>query len=149
MEVANTIAKRATCDPGDPLSLPAISKSWSPVMWVLRLFPARDEVGHCLRRSSMRRLGANHCVRTVHAEQNAICQAAGLALHSKAQPLLPHDPCRTCAMRLSTAAKRVVGEKNYHAGQESEAMFNQAHITLDYMNEESMAYKIRKANHPK
>jgi len=36
---------------------------------------------------------------------------------------------------------RVVCERKYHAGQESEQMFNDAGIQLDYFHEELQAYE--------
>lgn len=149
MEVANTIAKRATCDRGQSGCVIARNKQilvtgyvGSPVG-----FPHCDEVGHLFKKV-IHEDGSvtNHCVRTVHAEQNAICQAARLGIALEGATLYCRmTPCRTCAMLIiNCGIKRVVCEKKYHAGQESEEMFNQAHITLDYMNEEIMAYKNQK-----
>ena len=64
-------------------------------------------------------------MRTVHAEQNAICQAAklGIAL-DKATLYGKMTPCRACAMMIiNCGITRVVCEKKYHAGEESEEMF--------------------------
>ena len=45
-------------------------------------------------------------------------------------------PCRTCAMLIiSCGIKRVVCEKKYHAGAESEEMFKTVGIQLDYFDE--------------
>ena len=81
-------------------------------------------------------------MRTVHAEQNAICQAAkrGVALEG-ATVYVSMTPCRTCAMLLiNIGVKRVVAEKKYHAGSESEEMFKKAGIKLEFLNEEVMEY---------
>jgi deoxycytidylate deaminase, putative len=64
-------------------------------------------------------------MRTVHAEQNAICQAAklGIAL-DKSTLYCKMTPCRACAMMIiNCGITRVVCEKKYHAGEESEEMF--------------------------
>ena len=64
-------------------------------------------------------------MRTVHAEQNAICQAAklGIAL-DKATLYCKMTPCKACAMMIiNCGITRVVCEKKYHAGEESEEMF--------------------------
>lgn len=64
-------------------------------------------------------------MRTVHAEQNAICQAAklGIAL-DKSTLYCKMTPCRACAMMIiNCGITRVVCEKKYHAGKESEEMF--------------------------
>jgi len=44
-------------------------------------------------------------------------------------------PCRTCAMLIiSCGIKRVVCEKKYHAGKESEKMFEEAGIEIEYFD---------------
>ncbi len=84
-----------------------------------------------------------HCVRTVHAEQNAICQAAkrGVSLDG-ATVYINMTPCRTCAMLLiNTGVVRIVSQNKYHAGQESEEMFKKAKIKLEFINTEVVKYK--------
>lgn len=58
----------------------------------------------------------NHCVRTVHAEMNALIQAArrGHAVEG-ASAYVTNMPCTTCAKALVTAGiKRVVVFSDYH-----------------------------------
>ncbi len=140
MEVARTIAKRATCDRGKSGCVIARDNQilvtgyvGSPVG-----FPHCDDVGHQMKKM-VHEDGSetNHCVRTVHAEQNAICQAArhGIPL-AGATVYCKMTPCRTCAMLIiNCGITRVVCEKKYHAGAESEAMFKTANITLEYVEE--------------
>jgi len=138
MEVARTIAKRATCDRGRSGCVVARDKQilvtgyvGSPVG-----FPHCDEVGHQLKKT-VHEDGTitQHCVRTVHAEQNAICQAARLGISIQGGTLYCRmTPCRTCAMLLiNCGIVRVVCERQYHAGAESEEMFRQAGIQLEYV----------------
>ncbi len=140
MEVARTIAKRATCDRGKSGCVIARDNQilvtgyvGSPVG-----FPHCDDVGHQMKKM-IHEDGSetNHCVRTVHAEQNAICQAArhGIPL-AGATVYCKMTPCRTCAMLIiNCGITRVVCEKKYHAGAESEAMFKTANIQLEYVEE--------------
>ncbi len=140
MEVARTIAKRATCDRGKSGCVIARDNQilvtgyvGSPVG-----FPHCDDVGHQMKKM-VHEDGSetNHCVRTVHAEQNAICQAArhGIPL-AGATVYCKMTPCRTCAMLIiNCGITRVVCEKKYHAGAESEAMFKTANIQLEYVEE--------------
>ncbi len=140
MEVARTIAKRATCDRGKSGCVIARDNQilvtgyvGSPVG-----FPHCDDVGHQMKKM-IHEDGSetNHCVRTVHAEQNAICQAArhGIPL-AGATVYCKMTPCRTCAMLIiNCGITRVVCEKKYHAGAESEAMFQTANIQLEYVEE--------------
>ena len=83
-----------------------------------------------------------HCVRTVHAEQNAICQAARRGISIDGATLYCRmTPCRTCAMLIiNCGITRVVCEKKYHAGEESEKMFAEVGISLEYVDEEVLKY---------
>ena len=83
-----------------------------------------------------------HCVRTVHAEQNAICQAAKLGISLDGATLYCRmTPCRVCAMLIiNCGIKRVVCEKKYHAGAESEEMFKMAGVQLEFFSEDVMKY---------
>jgi dCMP deaminase len=82
-------------------------------------------------------------MRTVHAEQNAVCQAAkqGISIRG-ASIYLRMTPCRTCAMLLiNCGITRVVCEKKYHAGSESEEMFKTAGVELVYKYDEVLRYE--------
>ena len=75
-----------------------------------------------------------HCMRTIHAEQNAICQAARRGISIEGATIYTRmTPCRTCAMLIiNCGIKRVACERKYHAGEESERMFKEAGIRLDF-----------------
>ncbi len=50
-------------------------------------------------------------------------------------------PCRTCAMLLiNSGIKRVVCERKYHQGEESEKMFADAGIEITYKHDEVQKY---------
>ena len=145
MEIANTVAKRATCDRGRSGCVIARDKQLlvsgyvgSPVG-----LPHCDEVGHQMKKMIHEDDSVTqHCVRTVHAEQNAICQAAKLGMSLFGATLYCRmTPCRTCAMLIiNCGIVRVVCEKKYHAGAESEEMFKIAGVTLEYVNDEVLKY---------
>jgi dCMP deaminase len=146
MEIANTVSKRATCDRGRSGCVIVKDKQilvsgyvGSPVG-----LPHCDEVGHQMKKM-LHEDGSisEHCVRTVHAEQNAICQAAkrGIALDGGTL-YCRMTPCRVCAMLIiNCGIKRVVCEKKYHAGAESEEMFAKAGVQLEFFSEEILKYK--------
>lgn len=145
MEVCRAIAKRATCDRGKSGCVIARNNQILVTGYVGSPagFAHCDEVGHQMKKM-IHEDGSetNHCVRTVHAEQNAICQAAreGIAL-AGATVYCKMTPCRTCAMLLiNCGISRIVCEKKYHAGSESEAMFTQAGISLEYVDESVEQY---------
>jgi len=145
MEIANTVSKRATCNRGRSGCVIVKDRQilvsgyvGSPVG-----LPHCDEVGHQMKKM-LHEDGAisEHCVRTVHAEQNAICQAAkrGIALEGSTL-YCRMTPCRVCAMLIiNCGIKRVVCEKKYHAGTESEEMFAKAGVELEFFNEEVLKY---------
>jgi dCMP deaminase len=145
MEIANTVSKRATCNRGRSGCVIVKDRQilvsgyvGSPIG-----LPHCDEVGHQMKKV-LHEDGyiSEHCVRTVHAEQNAICQAAkrGIALDGSTL-YCRMTPCRVCAMLIiNCGIKRVVCEKKYHAGTESEEMFAKAEVELVFFNEEVLKY---------
>jgi dCMP deaminase len=146
MELAITAAKRATCDRGRSGCVIVRNKQVLVTGYVgspLGL-PHCDDVGHMFKKVTHEdgRI-TQHCVRTVHAEQNAICQAAKLGIALENGTLYCRmTPCRTCAMLIiNCGIKRVVCERKYHAGAESEEMFRQAGVTLDFIHDEVETYE--------
>lgn len=145
MEIAKTIAKRATCDRGRSGCVIAKNKQILCTGYVGSPagLPHCDEVWHQFKQMTHEDGSVtNHCVRTVHAEQNAICQAAKLWVSIEWATLYcKMTPCRTCAMLIiSCGIKKVVCEKKYHAGTESEAMFKEVWIELTYFDETVETY---------
>ena len=146
LEVMHALAKRATCSRGRTAcvivkdnQLIASGYVGSPPG-----LPHCDEVGHLMKKM-VNEDGSisDHCVRTIHAEQNAICQAArrGVSIEG-ATIYCKLAPCRTCAMLLiACGIKRVVAEFKYHSGGEAEEMMREAGIQIDYVNDEVLTYK--------
>ncbi len=137
MEVAKSIAKRATCD--RDRSGCVIAKNnrllvtwyvWSP-SWM----PHCDEIGHQFKQITHEDGSVtNHCMRTVHAEQNAICQAARSWIPIEWSTLYCKiTPCRTCSMLIiSSWIQKVVCEKRSDFWIESEQIFEQAWVQIFY-----------------
>lgn len=146
MEVCQAIAKRATCERGRSGCVIAKENQILVTGYVgsPKGMPHCDEVGHEFKQT-IHEDGkiTNHCVRTVHAEQNAICQAAKLGISLEDSTLYcKMTPCRTCAMLIiNCGIKRVVCEKKYHAGIESEEMFKKVGIPLEFFDESIEQYK--------
>ena len=145
MEVCHAIAKRATCNRGR--SGCVIEKDnqilvtgyvGAPVG-----LPHCDEVGHQIKKLTHEDgTVTEHCVRTVHAEQNAICQAAKRGISIDGATLFcKMTPCRTCAMMIiNCGIKRVVAEKRYHDCVDTVEMFKKAGVKLEHLNEEMEQY---------
>jgi dCMP deaminase len=83
-----------------------------------------------------------HFVRTTHAEQNAICQAAKLGIAIDGATIYcKMTPCLACAkMIINAGIKRVVCEKKYHDGADSEELFKKAKVELEILSEEIQKY---------
>lgn len=149
MEVMNSIAKRATCDRGRAGTVIVKDKQilatgyvGSPVG-----LPHCDDVGHDLRKSfNEDGTISQHCVRTVHSEQNAICQAAKRGVSIDGGTVYTRmTPCRVCAMLLiNSGVKRVYCERKYHTGIESEKMFKKAGVKIEYKFNEVQKYSNQK-----
>ena len=81
LEIANTVAKRATCDRGRSGCVIVKDRQILVTGYVGSPIGMShcDEVGHQLKQTVHEDgTTTTHCVRTIHAEQNALCQAAKL-----------------------------------------------------------------------
>lgn len=146
MSLADAAASRATCDRGR--SGCVIIKDRQVLVTGYVGSPKGlahcDNVGHQMK-TLVHEDGSKsqHCVRTVHAEQNALVQAAkrGVALEGSTL-YCKMTPCRVCAMLIINAGiVRVVCQKRYHAGAESEMMFKQAGVELEILDDEVEQYE--------
>ncbi len=146
MEIAHTVSKRATCDRGRSGCVIARDRQILVTGYVGSPIglPHCDDAGHQMKKI-LHEDGHTtmHCVRTVHAEQNAICQAARLGISISGATLYCRmTPCRVCAMLIiNCGIKRVVCEKKYHAGKESEKLFADAGVAIEYFTDEVLRYK--------
>ena len=146
LEVMHALAKRATCDRGRTACV-VVKDNQIVVSGYVGSppgLPHCDEVGHLMKKVVEEDGSVHeHCMRTIHAEQNALCQAAkrgvsvdGATLYCKLAP------CRTCAMLLIAAGiKRVVAEYKYHAGGEAEEMLKLAGVQVEYVHDETLEYQ--------
>lgn len=83
-----------------------------------------------------------HCIRTTHAEQNAISNAARFGVALEGSTLYCHmTPCYVCAKMIITAGvKRVVCNMDYHAGGRSKEIFKEAGVVYELVNEKTETY---------
>ena len=86
---------------------------------------------------------SEHCVRTAHAEQNAMAQAAKLGVSIDGAVLYCHMvPCYICAkILINSGIKKVVALKDYHRSQRTKEIFSEAGIKLQILNNEVEDYK--------
>ena len=145
LQLSDLVASRATCDRG---------KSGCVIVKDKRVLTTGyvgsppglahcDDVGHLLREVTYEDgKTKEHCVRTTHAEQNALCQAARYGISVEGATLYcKMEPCRVCAMLIiGVGINRVVCRKKYQAGQDTRDMFKEAGIELVVIENEEEKY---------
>jgi dCMP deaminase len=89
---------------------------------------------------------SKHCIRTTHAEQNAICQAARFGISLDGGTLyVKMAPCYTCAkMMINAGIKRVVCSQDYHASARSKEIFKEAGVKYELLNKALVTYSDMK-----
>jgi len=105
--------------------------------------PHCDEVGHEMHTvTNEDGTISRHCVRTIHAEQNAICEAARMGISLDGGTLYcKMTPCYTCAkMIINAGIKRLVCLQDYHAGERSKEIFKEAGIEYVLLTEIMTTY---------
>jgi dCMP deaminase len=111
--------------------------------------PHCDEVGHEMHTVTHENGEiTRHCIRTTHAEQNAICEAARMGISIDNAVLYCHmTPCYICAkMIINAGIKKVVCAQDYHASSRSKEIFQEAGIELILLSEKTETYKDMKIN---
>ena len=137
LELANAASSRATCDRGKSGCVIVRDKQVLATGYVGSPagLPHCDDVGHLMKKVIQENGEiSEHCLRTVHAEQNAICQAAKRGISIEGATVYTRmTPCRTCAMLLiNCGIKKVVCERKYQLAEESEQLLAEADIELVY-----------------
>ncbi|HCC50142.1 MAG: cell division protein DedD [Candidatus Jacksonbacteria bacterium RIFOXYC2_FULL_44_29] len=145
MEVARAVGKRATCDRGRSGCVIARDKQILVTGYVGAPagLPHCDELGHQMKTTTHEDgRQTQHCVRSTHAEQNAIVQAAKIGVAIAGGTLYcKMTPCFTCAkMIINAGIKRVVCENRYHDGADTDSMFRSAGVRLDYFDDSILRY---------
>ena len=145
LELVDQVAARATCDRG---------KSGCVVVREKRIIctgyvgspsgmPHCDDAGHYLKQIiDDDGTARQHCVRTVHAEQNAIVQAARYGLPLEGTTIYcSMEPCRVSAMLIaSSGVSRVVARRRYHAGGDTPEILSTAGVNLDIVEDAVETY---------
>jgi dCMP deaminase len=137
LELANAASSRATCDRGKSGCVIVRDKQVLATGYVGSPagLPHCDDVGHLMKKVIQENGEiSEHCLRTVHGEQNAICQAAKRGISIEGATVYQRmTPCRTCAMLLiNCGIKKVVCERKYQLAEESEQLLAEAGIELVY-----------------
>jgi len=149
MSITELVGSRGTCDRGRTGCIAVKDKRilvtgyvGSPVG-----LPHCDEVGHEMHKV-IKDDGteSRHCIRTIHAEQNAIAQASKTGIPLNGATFYTHMvPCYVCAKLLvNCGIKRVVSNMDYHASNETKRIFKESKIKLEILKNEVQKYKDMK-----
>jgi len=144
--MADYVGSRGTCDRGRSGCVITKDKRVISTGYVGSPpgLPHCDEVGHEMHTvENEDGTKSKHCVRTTHAEQNAIAQAARLGIALEGATLYcKMTPCYSCAkLIISAGIKRVVAMKDYHAGERSKEILKEGGVVLEILNKEIEKYE--------
>jgi dCMP deaminase len=149
MNIARAVGGRATCDRGRTGCVIVKDKHIISTGYVGAPAGCQscDDIGHEMN-TVIHEDGeqTKHCIRTTHNEQNAIAAAARFGVSTDGSTLYcMMTPCYTCAKLIINAGiKRVVAEKDYHAGARSKEIFKEAGVKYELLNEEVVTYSNMK-----
>ncbi len=145
LDLVKTVGSRGTCDRGRSGCVIAKDKRILATGYVGSPVGAKhcDEIGHemhTVKHADGKE--TQHCIRTAHAEQNAIANAARFGAALEGATLYCHmTPCYACAkMIINAGIKRVVCNMDYHAGERSKEVFKECGVAYELVNDEVQTY---------
>ncbi len=128
MNIAEQVATRSTCSRKNVGAVIVRDKTILSTGYngSLRGAPHCDEAGHDIEN--------DHCVRTVHAEANAVSQAAKNGVRIDASELyVTASPCLTCFKLVANSGIRTVYYKEFYRDERITDYARQSGVTLIYM----------------
>ena len=145
MKISEIVGTRATCDRGRTGTVVVKNKRILSTGYVGSPsgLPSCDEVGHEMH-TVIQTDGtkSQHCIRTTHAEQNALVQAARVGVSLEGATIYCHMmPCYVCAkMIINAGIVRLVCTKDYHASARSKEIFKEAEVEFSILTDETEIY---------
>ncbi|MAE13216.1 hypothetical protein CMO92_01505 [Candidatus Woesearchaeota archaeon] len=145
LDIVTSVAQRATCDRGKTASVIVKDKRILTTGYVgsPQGLPHCDEVGHLYKKVKHEDGHiSQHCVRTLHGEQNAILQAAKYGIPIQGSTIYCKlAPCPVCAMMIINAGiKRVVSKIGYHGAIDTPKIFKKAGVKFQILNKKIEEY---------
>ncbi len=144
LELVRTVGLRGTCDRGRSGCVIVKDNHILSTGYVGSPSGAQhcDDVGHDIHTVVNNSVESKHCVRTSHAEQNAIANAAKIGVALRGATIYCNmTPCYSCAYSIINAGvKRVVCNKDYHAAERSKNIFEECGITLEIFGNKMETY---------
>lgn len=135
MNIAEQVATRSTCDRKHVGAVIVRDKTILSTGYngSLRGAPHCDEIGHDM--------DGGHCVRTVHAEANAVAQAAKHGVMIEGSDIyVTASPCLTCFKLLANSGVRAVYYKEFYRDERITEYARQANIELVYMGSQQVPH---------
>ena len=145
LDLADMVGSRGTCDRGRSGCVISKDKRIISTGYVGAPpgLPHCDEVGHEMH-TVINEDGSQtrHCIRTAHAEQNAINNAARVGIATEGGTMYCKMlPCYKCAQSIINAGiVRLVPKKDYHGASRTKEIFKQAGIEFIVLNNEMESY---------
>lgn len=144
-QLAKLIGMRGTCDRGRAGSIVVKDKHILSTGYVGSAAGMShcDEIGHQMKKVTHEdKTESWHCTRTIHAEQNAIAQAARFGTSLDGSTIfVKMEPCAVCAkMIVNSGIKRVVAQYQYHAAKESRQIFKKCKVKLEVLENKIESY---------
>lgn len=145
MSIAELVGSRGTCDRGRAGCIIVKDKRILVTGYVGSPIglPHCDEVGHEMHKVTHDDgTESMHCIRTIHAEQNAIAQAARIGIPLDGGTLYcKMTPCYVCAkMLINAGIVRVVVAKDYHAARQTKRIFEEYGMKIEILSNEIETY---------
>ncbi len=128
MNIAEQVATRSTCSRKHVGAVIVRDKTILSTGYngSLRGAPHCDEVGHDIEN--------DHCVRTVHAEANAVSQAAKNGVRiDESEIYVTASPCLTCFKLVANSGIRTVYFKEFYRDEKITAYAEQTGVRLVFM----------------
>ncbi|MFA5778072.1 MAG: cytidine/deoxycytidylate deaminase family protein [Candidatus Paceibacterota bacterium] len=140
LQLAEIVGSRGTCDRGRAGAVIVKDKRILATGYVGAPvgLPSCDDIGHEMHTvKNEDGSESRHCIRTSHAEQNAINNAArvGVAVEESTM-YCKMAPCYKCAQSIiNSGIVRIVAMKDYHGANRTKEIFKQAKIKLSILGE--------------
>ncbi len=145
IQLAELVGSRGTCDRGYAGSVITKNKRILSTGYVGApvSLPSCDEIGHELHTVTAENgTISKHCIRTSHAEQNAINNAARVGVSIEGGTLYcKMAPCYKCAQSIiNSGIIRVVAATDYHGASRTKEIFKEAKIEFQLLNNKMETY---------
>ena len=132
MSIAEQVSTRSTCDRKNVGAVIVRDKVILSTGYngSLRGAPHCDEVGHDMENG--------HCVRTMHAEANAVAQAAKNGVNiNNSELYVTASPCLNCFKLLANSGINTIYYKEFYRDERISRYAGEAGVKLVYMGDEA------------